>query len=86
VHDVVVLEAAHHVRDGVDLADVREKLVAAAAVRRCVPAAAPRRMRPFAVRVNLLVRPLVRRAKSLACVAARVAVAQSPRPPRSPRC
>ena len=30
VHDVVVLEAAHHVRDRVDLADVREELVAEA--------------------------------------------------------
>jgi hypothetical protein len=28
VHDVVVLEAAHDVRDGVGLADVGEKLVA----------------------------------------------------------
>ena len=28
VHDVVVVEAAHHVRDRVGLADVREKLVA----------------------------------------------------------
>ena len=30
MHDVVVLEAAHHVRDGVGLADVREELVAEA--------------------------------------------------------
>ncbi len=28
VHDVVVLEAAHHVRDRIDLADVRQELVA----------------------------------------------------------
>jgi hypothetical protein len=35
VHDVVVLEAAHHVRDRVDLADVREELVAEAFTLRC---------------------------------------------------
>ena len=30
VHDVVVLEAAHHVRDRVDFADMRQKLIAQA--------------------------------------------------------
>ncbi len=35
VHDVVVLEAAHDVRDRVDFADVREELVAEAFALRC---------------------------------------------------
>ena len=33
--DVVVFETAHHVRDGVDFANVREKLVAQALALRC---------------------------------------------------
>ena len=34
MHDVIVDEAAHHVRDGIDLADIGEKLVAETLARR----------------------------------------------------